>query len=314
MNSSLHFVRRSLATIAVSLAVLGTACGSEESIDDSSTTAADAAADSGTDAAPSWGKNAGVDPDALDGSDAPTIEAPEGPAPTELVVEDIEQGDGPAIASGSFVAMNYIGALYANGKVFDSSYRRGEPFTLTVGQGRVIAGWDEGLVGMKQGGVRRLVIPASKAYGEDGAPPDIPANATLIFVVEAAFIGAKPTVSAQPAPTKVEMTELRAGTGEGAKAGDTISLMYVGALLDGKEFDSNWESGSAFSIELDSDPPSVITGFNEGLRGATVGSQRQIVVPSKDAYGAEAQGDGVIPANSDLVFIVDIVGIAAGAE
>lgn len=101
----------------------------------------------------------------------------------ELVVEDISEGEGEAAESGDTVVVNYKGQLI-DGTQFDSSYDRGVPFDFELGAGRVIDGWDEGLVGMKVGGTRKLVIPPDMGYGERGAPPDIPPNATLVFEVE----------------------------------------------------------------------------------------------------------------------------------
>lgn len=97
---------------------------------------------------------------------------------------DVQVGCGPAAKSGSNVSVEYTGWLKSNGKKFDSSYdRQGQAFPLTLGQGQVIKGWDEGLVGMKKGGTRILIIPPSLAYGAQGSPPTIPANATLVFEV-----------------------------------------------------------------------------------------------------------------------------------
>jgi FKBP-type peptidyl-prolyl cis-trans isomerase len=95
---------------------------------------------------------------------------------------DITVGNGPLVSTGSSVSVQYVGWLASNGKKFDSSYDRGaQAFQVTVGQGQVIKGWDEGLVGMRQGGTRRLIIPGNLAYGPAGSPPTIPPNATLIF-------------------------------------------------------------------------------------------------------------------------------------
>jgi cytoskeletal protein RodZ len=96
---------------------------------------------------------------------------------------DIKVGVGQPAAANSQVEVQYTGWIAANGKKFDSSYDRNQPFQVTLGQGQVIPGWDEGIVGMKHGGIRRLIIPASLAYGAAGQPPTIPGNATLIFDV-----------------------------------------------------------------------------------------------------------------------------------
>ncbi len=105
--------------------------------------------------------------------------------PTEEVqIEELAEGTGDAVVqSGDTVVMHYRGTL-EDGTQFDSSYDRGEPFTTQIGVGRVIQGWDEGVPGMKVGGKRKLTIPSSLGYGEAGAPPTIPPNATLIFEVE----------------------------------------------------------------------------------------------------------------------------------
>lgn len=103
--------------------------------------------------------------------------------PTELTVIDEVVGEGDVVVPGSSVAVLYTGML-SDGTVFDASVRHGnEPFTFVVGQDAVIEGWHQGLVGMKEGGKRRLIIPAALGYGERGQGP-IPPNATLIFDIE----------------------------------------------------------------------------------------------------------------------------------
>jgi FKBP-type peptidyl-prolyl cis-trans isomerase FkpA len=101
--------------------------------------------------------------------------------PDGLQCIDIKVGVGQPATANSQVEVQYTGWLAANGKKFDSSYDRKQPLQVSLGQGQVIPGWDEGIVGMKHGGIRRLIIPASLAYGAAGQPPTIPANAVLIF-------------------------------------------------------------------------------------------------------------------------------------
>jgi FKBP-type peptidyl-prolyl cis-trans isomerase len=107
---------------------------------------------------------------------------------TKLQKTDLVVGKGKAAKSGDHVVVNYRGML-TNGTVFDESYKRGQPFDFTLGGGQVIKGWDEGLVGMKEGGKRKLVIPADMGYGAQGSPPTIPPNATLVFEVELVKVG-----------------------------------------------------------------------------------------------------------------------------
>jgi len=82
------------------------------------------------------------------------------------------------------VTVNYVGVLYKGGKEFDASWKRKEPFTFALGQKQVIAGWEQGVVGMKVGGRRELIIPATLGYGSKGSPPAIPSEATLVFVID----------------------------------------------------------------------------------------------------------------------------------
>jgi len=99
-----------------------------------------------------------------------------------LKIEDIREGTGPAVVAGNTVTVNYLGTLQ-DGTKFDSSYDRNAPFTTQIGVGQVIKGWDEGIVGMKVGGKRKLVIPPSLGYGDQSAG-SIPPNSTLVFEVE----------------------------------------------------------------------------------------------------------------------------------
>lgn len=96
---------------------------------------------------------------------------------------EVKTGTGPAVKAGDTVVVHYVGQL-RDGSTFDSSKPRGVPFDFVVGGGGVIQGWDEGLIGMQSGGVRRLIIPPEEGYGERGAPPLIPPNATLRFEIE----------------------------------------------------------------------------------------------------------------------------------
>lgn len=119
------------------------------------------------------------------GSSSPT--APSGP--TTLVITDPRIGTGALAERGRALTVNYTGWLYDGaapenkGRQFDTSVGRG-PYSLVLGVGNVIAGWDQGLVGMRVGGLRRLVIPPALGYGSQGFPPEIPGNATLVFDIE----------------------------------------------------------------------------------------------------------------------------------
>ncbi len=114
----------------------------------------------------------------------PTIEAGKGAKPTKLESKDLVVGTGKEAKKGSTVYVNYVGSLWSNGKEFDSSWKRNEPFLFVIGTGEVIKGWDKGVIGMKVGGRRELRIPAEEAYGKLGNAPKIPKNEALIFVVD----------------------------------------------------------------------------------------------------------------------------------
>jgi peptidylprolyl isomerase len=113
----------------------------------------------------------------------PEITVPDAPA-TELVTDDIVTGDGAEAKAGDTVEVEYVGVAQSTGQEFDSSWERDEPFSFPLGGGQVIPGWDEGIVGMKEGGRRLLVIPPDLAYGTQSPSPDIGPNETLIFVVD----------------------------------------------------------------------------------------------------------------------------------
>lgn len=119
----------------------------------------------------------------------PTITIPPGPAPTQLESKDLIVGTGPAVKAGDKATVQYVGVAYSSGKVFDSSWSRNQAFPFVLGQGQVIAGWDQGVVGMQVGGRRELIIPPSLAYGAQSPGSGIAANDTLIFIVDLLKVG-----------------------------------------------------------------------------------------------------------------------------
>jgi len=114
----------------------------------------------------------------------PEIDFPDSPPPTDLEVTDLSAGSGAEAASGSTVVVHYVGVAHSTGEEFDASYNRGEPLSFRLGVGQVIAGWDQGVTGMKVGGRRKLVIPPHLGYGDRGAGGVIKPGETLIFVVD----------------------------------------------------------------------------------------------------------------------------------
>ena len=114
----------------------------------------------------------------------PEITVPKGKAPKKLVINDLEEGTGATAEAGKQVTVQYVGISFVNGRQFDASWDRGEPFSFQLGSGGVIQGWDQGVEGMKVGGRRKLVIPPHLGYGDRGAGGVIKPGETLIFVVD----------------------------------------------------------------------------------------------------------------------------------
>jgi peptidylprolyl isomerase len=114
----------------------------------------------------------------------PEIDLPGGAPPAELEITDIWEGDGPVASAGDRVTVHYVGVAHSTGEQFDASWDRGEPLSFQLGAGKVIAGWDQGVQGMKVGGRRQLIIPPGLAYGDRGAGNVIAPGETLIFVCD----------------------------------------------------------------------------------------------------------------------------------
>ena len=114
----------------------------------------------------------------------PDVTIPDTPPPTDLVVDDIEVGDGDEAVAGQTVDVHYVGVAWSDGSQFDASWDRGQPFSFGLGAGQVITGWDRGVAGMRVGGRRRLTIPPQLGYGDRGAGGVIAPGETLVFVVD----------------------------------------------------------------------------------------------------------------------------------
>ncbi|MFI6281714.1 FKBP-type peptidyl-prolyl cis-trans isomerase [Streptomyces sp. NPDC050988] len=117
--------------------------------------------------------------------DKPEIDFPGGEPPADLEIKDIWEGDGPVAKAGDTVSVHYVGVAFSTGEEFDASWNRGTPLQFQLGVGQVIAGWDQGVQGMKVGGRRQLTIPSHLAYGERGAGGGrIAPGEALIFVCD----------------------------------------------------------------------------------------------------------------------------------
>jgi FKBP-type peptidyl-prolyl cis-trans isomerase len=230
-----------------------------------------------------------------------------------LLVEEFVIGTGEEAKVGSEVNVNYVGTL-ADGTMFDTSQKRHRPFTFTIGEGRVIKGWDQGIPGMKVGGKRRLTVPAELAYGAK-KKGKIPPNSQLTFTLE--LVEATPPLPDPKDSTAFTGEPLRRlelerglviedyvdGQGRVAAAGDKISMHYTGTLDDGLVFDTSISRKKPLTFVLGTGM--VIDGWDIGIAGMKVGGLRKLIIPAELAYGERAKGK--IPPNSRLTFTVELM-------
>jgi peptidylprolyl isomerase len=176
-------LRKLLPLLLAALALVLAACGDDE--EPASAAAPETAAETAPAPVETTPQPAGDDAEiSTNTKEKPAIPQPSGEPPTDLQSEDVVKGKGATAKANDNVTVQYVGVSYSNGQEFDASWDRGEPFEFTLGVGQVIPGWDEGVEGMKEGGRRKLTIPADKAYGPQGSPPAIGPNETLVFVID----------------------------------------------------------------------------------------------------------------------------------
>ncbi len=222
---------------------------------------------------------------------------------------DAAEGKGEVSTVGDKVLVHYTGWL-TDGTKFDSSKDRNQPFTVQIGQRRVIQGWEEGLQGMKPGGRRILIIPPDLGYGERAMGP-IPSNATLIFEVELLDI-TKPRqppeydeADVQETGSGLKYVVLEEGEGEKAQKGQTAVVHYTGWLSNGTIFDSSVDRGQPFEFVIGAGR--VIKGWDEAVAMMNVGDKHFLIIPPDLGYGARGAGGGVIPPNATLRFEVELL-------
>lgn len=210
-------------------------------------------------------------------------------------VEILEEGTGEELGAGDTISVHYVLRLADGGSTpIDASADRGIPLVFTIADGEVIPGWDEGMVGIKIGEKRNLVIPPALGYGAQGAGGGlIPPNATLLFEVEALGVH------------EVEIDEVAEGDGQEVVKGDVITVHYVGTLEDGTVFDSSRDRDQPFTTQIGT--RSVIKGWDLGMVGMKVGGTRILTIPSELGYGPE--DNPPIPGGSTLIFEVELLSI-----
>ncbi len=271
------------------------------------------------------GKKFGEKPKVAKGSGKPS---------SDLAVKTVIKGNGAKTAKGDYVQVNYLAQIWNTGKVVDDTYDKKQTAAFPVGKGQVLPGWDQGLVGRSVGSRLELAVPPAYAYGKQGQPQaGIKGTDTLVFVIdiEGAFNakssakgkkvaqsnfdlpkvsdntdGKAPTITVpkKDAPKKLASEYVIEGDGPEATAKDALLVQYKGVLWDGgKEFDSTYKRGELAQFSLQQ----VVKGWSQGLTGKKAGSRVLIVVPPDLGYGKKAQKG--IPANSTLVFTVDILAV-----
>jgi len=247
-------------------------------------------------------------------SDRPDVTPPTD-LPSELVITDIIDGTGPVVQAGDTVWVDYTGIRSEDGVEFDNSYDRGEPFRFTVGQGSVIDGWDQGLIGASAGTQRRLDIPAELAYGDQSPGGVIRAGDALTFVIEVrAVVGSStaadaPEVALTPAETVTELVVDDAIVGDGAALaiGDTAIVHLRMARADNLvQLIDTWGDNNALLIEMVDG--FTVPGLFEGLQGMNVGGVRVLTIPAELAFGSDGAPSVGLPADTPVTIIAQLVG------
>jgi peptidylprolyl isomerase len=213
----------------------------------------------------------------------------------KVEITEIKVGKGDAAKKGDVLTMLYKGTL-KNGKIFDETTAKEPPYAFKLGAKQVIDGWEQGLVGIKVGGKRKLKVPYQLAYGENGYA-DIPAKADLTFVVELIRLDNDQTIK------KLAIKETQVGKGPAAESGDTVKIHYTGKFLNGFQFDSS-VGGDPYSVVLGAGK--VIKGFDQGIVGMRKGGKRKVTIPYAMAYKEDGRPP-VIPRMATLVFDLELI-------
>ncbi|MCW7940920.1 peptidylprolyl isomerase [Streptomyces hygroscopicus] len=264
----------------------------------------------------------------------PTVAKGTGSPSKDLAVKTVIAGNGQTVAENDYVQANYLGQIWATGKVFDNSYDRKTPLVIQLSRGGIIDGWRYALQGKKAGSRVEMAVPPAWGYGSQGNPQGgIKGTDTLVFVVDIQNTfnskssakgkvvpqnnadlpkvgtntdGKAPSIQVPKAkpPTGLVADYVIEGDGDKVAANSSVLVQYKGVLWDtGKEFDSTYSRGQLASFSLQQ----VVKGWAEGLTGKKVGSRVLIVVPPQLGYGNNPPQGSDIKKDSTLVFSVDIL-------
>jgi peptidylprolyl isomerase len=246
-------------------------------------------------------------------ADIPLVSLPTS-TPTSLVITDVRTGTGAPAKDGDVLFVRYVGVRSANGEQFDQNFTTGDPLPVTLGAGGVIKGWDQGLVGVTQGGRRQLDIPPDLAYGDSPQGEVIQKGDALSFVIDVIGIAPLATAADQPkvdvtANGNIEsMTTQDLVTGDGPVIADGQHVVVQITLLradDASQLSTTYQAGQPFVFVMGQ--KEVIPGLEQTVTGMHVGGRREAQVPYADAFGDAGRPDSGLPEKTDVVLVVDLV-------
>ncbi len=275
---------------------------------------------------------------------SPKITIPDQPASNNLTVKTLVNGTGPVLSKSDAFVGNYAVYIWS-GKTHKLAQSTFQTKTPQLFSGTLLPGLEKALQGKKMGSRVLAVIPPKYGYGKTGnSSAGVSASDTLVFVIDmikefrndAAASGSQvssgggtlPSVTAKPgaapvisipstqkAPAGLVTKTLIKGSGPVVTKGQTVVTQYVGSIWrTGKVFDSSWSRGEPFGFTIGATPSQVITGWDKGLIGKTVGSRVMLIVPPADGYGKTGSSQAGIQGTDTLVFVVDILGAVSPAS
>jgi peptidylprolyl isomerase len=307
-----------LAALAAVSVLTVAACGSDTIDNPASSSPTDTVAPADTTGSADSTASAGTlsSADTSSALPKPTVSIPSA-LPTELVITDLTEGTGQAAKVGDTVLLYYVGVRSADGTEFDSNYDGTAPFEVVLGSQSVIAGWETGLLGVKQGGRRQLDIPSALAYGDQAQGDIIKAGDALSFVVDVVAVVAvgdpadapDVTVAAGANQEQIGIDDLVTGNGPVVQTGQTAVVQIVAFRADtGEKITSTWEQGAApFTFVVGKGD--VLPGIELAVEGMKVGGRREVRVPYLMAFGEAGNPDFGLPASTDMVLVVDLVSV-----
>ena len=215
--------------------------------------------------------------------------------PSGLKYYDVKEGDGQEAKKDLVVAVHIVGKV-RDGIRFANSRDGGEPFRFLLGTDAMIRGVNEGVSGMKEGGIRKLWVPPELGLGKHGAGDGkIPPDSELLYEIE--LLRVLPGL---------ESEDLKVGNGAEARRGSTVEVHYIGRLESGMMFDTSFRHGGPYSFKLGEGK--VIKGWEKGVVGMKVGGRRKLIIQPELAYGKQGKGTD-IPPDAVLVFEIELVAV-----